>query len=190
MYDVNGGGLHLHGGVNLTARNNLLYGVQCASAGGCDLPFAHSAVGFIEGATKWPQTLPNGSVIYIDQPFSVNASLNVVVTTASTLFASDGVWPNAGDFYPASAVNASFDENIYYSTNATGNAPLRFPLGLNLTTWRAASGCDLSSVIADPLIADADGSNFTLLAGSPALALGFRQIDQSNVGPRWRLPGK
>jgi len=35
-----------------------------------------------------------------------------------------------------------------------------------------------------PQFADAAALNFTLLPGSPALALGFQQIDTSTVGPR------
>ena len=43
---------------------------------------------------------------------------------------------------------------------------------------------DSGSVFADPLFADAQGLNFTLLPGSPALALGFEPIDLTNVGPQ------
>ena len=43
---------------------------------------------------------------------------------------------------------------------------------------------DQTSVIADPLFADAANFNFTLKEGSPALALGFQQIDMSDVGIR------
>lgn len=181
VYDVLGAGLHLHAGMNLTARNNLIYGQQCATTGGCASQFASKAQGMINGATKWPVPLPNGSTAYINQPFAVNATLNVVVAAACSLFAPIGVWPNAGTQYPGAAANSTFDNNVYWNT--TGGT-LTFPLGLTLDTWRAASGCDTHSVAADPLIADAEGGNFTLLPASPALARGFRQIDTSQVGPR------
>ena len=181
VFDVLGAALHLHGGMNLSARNNLLYGAQCASAGGCTSPYASRAQGAINGATKWPVPLPNGSTSYITQPFCVNASLNVVVATSSALFAPAGVWPNAGTQYPGAAANSTFDANVYW--NSTGGT-LAFPLGLSFDAWRAASGCDAHSAAADPLIADAEGGNFTLLPGSPALARGFQQIDTSQAGPR------
>jgi hypothetical protein len=47
---------------------------------------------------------------------------------------------------------------------------------------------DAGSLFADPLFADAANLNFTLLPGSPALALGFEPIDVSNVGPQGWVP--
>lgn len=41
---------------------------------------------------------------------------------------------------------------------------------------------DARSVFADPLFADAAAGNYSLLEGSPALALGFQPIDLSRVG--------
>ena len=45
---------------------------------------------------------------------------------------------------------------------------------------------DARSVFADPLFADVAAGNYTLLTGSPALALGFEPIDVSRVGPSSR----
>ncbi|MSU64463.1 MAG: right-handed parallel beta-helix repeat-containing protein [Pedosphaera sp.] len=45
-------------------------------------------------------------------------------------------------------------------------------------------GNDLHSLVADPHCHDISGLDFTLEADSPALALGFRLIDMSDVGPR------
>ena len=42
---------------------------------------------------------------------------------------------------------------------------------------------DTGSIVADPLFADADNFDFTLLPNSPAFALGFVPIDTSDVGP-------
>ena len=53
--------------------------------------------------------------------------------------------------------------------------------------WRAL-GLDLASVFADPGFADLANRDFTLAADSPALAIGFRSIDVSDVGPRLK-PG-
>jgi hypothetical protein len=57
------------------------------------------------------------------------------------------------------------------------------PEALTLEEWRAA-GFDARSVVSDPMFVDAGKGDFTLRAGSPAVAAGFRAIDLSKVGPR------
>ena len=47
-----------------------------------------------------------------------------------------------------------------------------------------AGGQDKDSVIADPLFVNAGNFDFRLRADSPALKMGFQQIDMSTVGPR------
>ena len=47
-----------------------------------------------------------------------------------------------------------------------------------------AAGMDYGSVIADPLFMDAEGHDFRLKKDSPAYAMGFCDIDASDVGPR------
>ena len=47
-----------------------------------------------------------------------------------------------------------------------------------------AAGMEYGSLVADPLFADAEGHDFRLKENSPAYALGFRDIDVSDVGPR------
>jgi hypothetical protein len=58
-----------------------------------------------------------------------------------------------------------------------------FPSDCSLDSWRQR-GQDLKSQIADPLLNDPERGDFSLRAGSPALAMGFKQIDTSSVGPR------
>ncbi len=48
----------------------------------------------------------------------------------------------------------------------------------------AAHGYDRHSVVADPAFADVRNFDFSLRETSPALSLGFRPIDLSDVGPR------
>lgn len=71
------------------------------------------------------------------------------------------------------------DRNLYYDLR---REEIRFA-GLSLAEWRER-GQDLRSRIADPLFRNAANFDFTLLPGSPALKMGFRQIDMSTVGPR------
>lgn len=56
---------------------------------------------------------------------------------------------------------------------------------LGLAVWRAL-GHDRHSVVADPKFRDLAAFDFTLAPDSPALALGFRPLDMSDVGPRPR----
>jgi hypothetical protein len=51
-------------------------------------------------------------------------------------------------------------------------------------SWKAwqAMGFDVHSVVADPMFVDLSNGNYRLKPGSPALRLGFEQIDLSRVG--------
>ena len=59
-------------------------------------------------------------------------------------------------------------------------------------TWEQwlAEGKDHHSIYADPMFVDPGRFDFRLQPGSPALKLGFRQIDLSQVGPRPCCDGK
>jgi len=70
------------------------------------------------------------------------------------------------------------DNNLYFRTDGTA------PTFLDDTTfkeWRA-KGYDAHSVIADPKFVDAKQFDFRLKPDSPALKLGFQQIDVSQAG--------
>ena len=88
----------------------------------------------------------------------------------------DAVWcttkgpcPAHGDGSPISAGERA---------SATG-----FPTDCSLASWQKL-GFDRHSVVADPMIADPQGGDWRLLAGSPALKLGFAQLNVSAAGPR------
>ncbi|PIY42627.1 MAG: hypothetical protein COZ05_13415 [Armatimonadetes bacterium CG_4_10_14_3_um_filter_59_10] len=81
------------------------------------------------------------------------------------------------------------NHNLYYNVGAqnTNNAdsytvrfggpPLAFP------QWQE-KGFDVDSIIADPLFVDSARDNYSLRPNSPALRLGFKQIDTSRIGPK------
>ncbi len=80
--------------------------------------------------------------------------------------------------------NYRLDRNCYWDTSGLG---FGFA-GMDFADWQAA-GNDVNSLVADPGFADAQGGDFSLKPGSPALALGFEPIDLSDVGlygdPAW-----
>ena len=87
--------------------------------------------------------------------------------------------------------NMSFSTNVYWVvSNGDGSADiptemLAFPPhAANDFVGLQALGKDTTSVVSDPLFANFSARNFTLLPDSPALSLGFEQIDTSMVGPR------
>lgn len=74
------------------------------------------------------------------------------------------------------------DYNVYW--DASGN-PVTFA-GMSFEDWKK-NGHDQHSIIADPKFVNPKKFDFRLQPDSPALALGFKQIDMSNVGPRFRV---
>ncbi len=73
--------------------------------------------------------------------------------------------------------NWRLDYNCYW--DLTGNE-LK-PAGMTWPEWQA-KGNDTHSIIADPLFADAKNGDFTLKPDSPALKVGFKPIDTSQIG--------
>jgi hypothetical protein len=60
---------------------------------------------------------------------------------------------------------------------------LQFPTDCTLKSWQGM-GRDLHSVVGDPKIKGPETGDWTLDPGSPALALGFEQLNVTDVGPR------
>jgi hypothetical protein len=73
----------------------------------------------------------------------------------------------------------AFDRNLYW--NAFGE-PVLFA-NKRFSEWQAA-GQDRNSLIADPLFVDPEHGDFRLRPGSPAVRIGFKPWDMSEVGPR------
>jgi parallel beta-helix repeat protein len=91
------------------------------------------------------------------------------------------VYFDQGDLLGANWADGSFmmRENLYY--DARGN-DVRFA-DKSFAAWKA-SGQDTGSQIADPLFVNARKFDFRLRPKSPALQVGFHQIDLTTVGPR------
>jgi parallel beta-helix repeat protein len=69
--------------------------------------------------------------------------------------------------------------NLYFDTRSH---EIHFA-GQSFDEWKAA-GHDTDSIVADPLFVNASNFDFRLRPDSPALKLGFQQIDLTAVGPR------
>jgi hypothetical protein len=75
------------------------------------------------------------------------------------------------------------DRNLYFDIRVGAN-PSKMKFGkATFSEWKAR-GHDEHSLIDDPLFAEAAKFDFRLKSGSPALNMGFRQIDLSAVGVR------
>jgi parallel beta-helix repeat protein len=73
----------------------------------------------------------------------------------------------------------AMDHNLYFDTRGRD---IRFA-GQSFADWQAG-GRDAGSLIADPLFVNAGNFDFRLQPNSPALKMGFQQIDMTTVGPR------
>lgn len=73
----------------------------------------------------------------------------------------------------------AMNHNLYFDTRSRD---ILFA-GQSLVDWQAA-GHDTGSLIADPLFVNAGNFDFRLQRNSPALKMGFQQIDMTTVGPR------
>ena len=91
------------------------------------------------------------------------------------------VYFDQGDLLGANWADGSFmtRNNLYYDAR---RKDIRFA-DKSFAEWKT-SGQDEGSLIADPLFVNAKNFDFRLRAESPALQMGFHQIDLTTVGPR------
>eukprot|EP00483_Globobulimina_turgida_P010652 UN10673 len=78
--------------------------------------------------------------------------------------------------------NLTFNSNTYWSV--AQKTQITFPDRATIQEWEA-NGKDVKVAIADPMFVDPTNHDFQLKSGSPSIALGFHQIDTTNVGPNW-----
>jgi len=75
--------------------------------------------------------------------------------------------------------NFVFEKNVYWRKSGK---PIKFG-DLSWDEWKR-KGMDSNSLFTDPLFVDSESYDFRLKPDSPALKLGFHQIDLSKAGPR------
>ncbi len=99
---------------------------------------------------------PNGEVF----------SQNIILWKDGPLFAEED-WLNFSTFW---------NHNLYWCRSGQPKF-----LGRTFAEWQAL-GMDTHSVVADPLLKDPEGEDFTIDENSPALALGFEPFALDDVG--------
>lgn len=109
---------------------------------------------------------------------------NILYATAHSALGGDLRLVQAHDTQPQQMRAQQWDANVYYNEDrANADFGATWPGGANFSAWQAG-GHDAHSALADPLFVDAAGGNFSLRAGSPALARGFVQFDHAQAGAR------
>ena len=91
-------------------------------------------------------------------------------------------FPNEG-FYTVTGFPDGGEEIDYHQTCKR----FQFKVGDNNWDEWHKKGKDTHSVYADPMFVNPEQYDFTLKPGSPALKMGFKNIDISEVGPRNKI---
>jgi len=172
-FNYGGWGIYPDEGSSLQVwSNNIIYNTKCS---GLHQHYGenNTITNNIFALTGWN----DGSLRTDPQPRnnSFDFSINIIYSTNATLFYGDWQYRESGPDYN----KFSFDSNVYFQTH--GN--YTFGDNESFKEWQA-SGQDQHSQLADPMFVNLAEYNFVLEASSPALALGFKQIDMSTVGPQ------
>ena len=99
---------------------------------------------------------------------------NVIVANSGTLLGS--AWGGTPE-------NFLCNHNVWFDTRSGSDVSQYRFAGGTWAQWQAR-GQGVASIIADPLLIDPEKPELGLKPESPAFALGYKQIDMSNVGPR------
>ena len=160
-----------HCGENHTVKNNIVWGAHQRYK-----PTFAGAPGLVGSCN-------NGGVEPRWENVSAVLDTNIflLTTEGAALFDSGQVF-----------THEAFSNNVYWAAPPAPATGLAWPPADEAArpwTWRTfaqwqAAGKDEGSAVADPLVKDPAGSDFTLAAGSPALARGFQQLFPAPPGPR------
>ena len=176
--------LDMDGVYNCTISNNIIYNV------------AHKFAVHVRG----PNHVIRNNIIDLDGPdvapsFTVLADYrraNVAVDAPpihnhNYTYENNVVWSSSGAIFQirGKVDKETFkrvDNNVYYSPNDDYSFRQ-----MTLDDWRRM-GLDARSQFADPLFVNRKEHDFRLKPDSPALALGFREIDTSEIGLKEDFP--
>jgi len=182
--------LDMDGVYNCTVTNNVIYNIEHkfgVHVRGTNHVVRNNIIDF-----DGPDLLP---------PFTVLAGYriaNVAVDESpihnhNYTFENNVVWSSSGSIFQIRGkVNAKTfkraDNNVYYNPDG------RYFFGRtqdknSLDTWHKR-GLDTNTEFADPLFADRENHDYRLRPESPALAMGFREIDVTEIGLKDDFPYK
>jgi hypothetical protein len=167
-YDYGGWGIYFdEGSTGIVATNNIVDHVKSAGL--------HQNYGQNNVVTN--TIFAFGTV---DQLERTKAEDHLSFTLSHNIIYYDSGGLLAGDW---SGSQYALDHNLYWA----GGSPVTFKNGESFAQWQA-SGQDAGSQITDPMFVDAAHGDFRLKTGSPANAVGFKQIDTTGIGSGRPLP--
>jgi hypothetical protein len=149
---------------NNTIRNNVLYDIRDATPDGT--PCVHK-----RGYYVLPYGPVDGSIV------QRNLVVSRIAGQALLFERTQPAPPTRRNLTPAMLRTCQADYNLYFNTAQAG-------WGQQHLDAQRSWGIEQHSVAADPKFRDPERDDFGLAADSPALQLGFRPIDLSQVGPR------
>jgi len=175
---------HVH---DILVRNNLVYKNY---AGGITI---YQDTGTFEQGSK--RVLVMGNTVYF-RPGEGRSGVNVQTTTEKVLIAGN-IFVSGVANRGAIEVNSDHlstivsDRNVLWSVDTTKIIERKGRL-TGIEAWRALSGNDLHSLVAEPKFASIDSADFTLDSASPAVAAGMtidsvREILERLGGFEWIL---
>lgn len=195
-FDYGGWGLYADEGTSsLLMRDNIIHSTKSAAYHqhyGVDNEVTNNVLAFPvrwycnatlmpncdDAAVRSSQQPPGGGTHSISS-FSFHTNIILLQNASATLLYARNAPPGMS--------NMTFDNNTYWSS-ALPPGNLTFPSNTNLdetltfAQWQAV-GYDAHGGVDDPQFVNAQGFDFALNTGSPAIARGFMSINISGVGP-------
>ncbi len=161
VYNTKYAAYNIHYAKELTVRNNIfaLGRLEVLNRGRQE---PHNTVYFENNIVYWTNLDDPFTGNWKDQPYVFHDNPNSAIQpTLKTTFTSD--------------------YNIFFNPLKPADS-IQYN-GLTHDEWHL-KGKDMHSVYADPMFVNPEKFDFTLKPGSPALKMGFKNIDISDVGPR------
>ena len=198
VFNTSDAAYHNHEGNNITVSNNVLAKQRVAPYRSGSRVAADGIIRSAAPTKHWTASASfHSNILYSSVVLSSIPAADLAGVIS--IYNASGPIFTAGTQYTQWKLS-SFDSNVYFSDCAANTGAgrgtkggdgrgtscpwsVRFPDASTLTKWQQR-GQDQHSTVADPLFADAENHNFTLLSGSPALVRGFVPIDVNAVGPR------
>lgn len=162
---------------NVVAENNLVYRTS--------YPSIHQNDGFNNTVTN--NILAYGNLGIIDRSHnnasSITITHNIIYWDINSIEGSfqRGIWTCS----TTCSSQFSFSDNLYWYLGGTPTFITAFPVkSYTIFQWQNSLGEDAGSIVANPTFANPSypNDNYTLLAGSPALGVGFVPFNPSQAG--------